>query len=63
MNTPTGLTPERMAEVLGKVSGTTIDADTIAADVKAGAPTNADGTLNPVRYAAWLLKNGRNDSD
>jgi len=31
-------------------------------DVLAGAPTNADGTLNLVHYAAWLVKEmGRGD--
>jgi len=27
----------------------------LEADVAAGAPTNADGTINLVHYAAWLL--------
>ena len=32
------------------------------ADVDAGAPANADGTLNLVHYAAWLVKEiGRGD--
>jgi hypothetical protein len=26
------------------------------ADVDAGAPTNGDGTINLVHYAAWLVK-------
>ena len=26
------------------------------ADVAAGAPTNADGTINLAHYAAWLVK-------
>jgi hypothetical protein len=25
-------------------------------DVAAGAPTNADGTINLVHFAAWLVK-------
>jgi hypothetical protein len=25
-------------------------------DIEAGAPTNADGTLNLVHYAAWLIR-------
>jgi hypothetical protein len=27
----------------------------LQADIDAGAPTNADGTLNLVNYAAWLV--------
>jgi hypothetical protein len=28
----------------------------IAYDVNAGAPTNADGTINLVHYSAWLAR-------
>ena len=28
----------------------------IELDIAEGAPTNADGTLNLVHYAAWLVK-------
>jgi hypothetical protein len=28
----------------------------LKADVAAGAPLNADGTLNLVSYAAWLVR-------
>jgi hypothetical protein len=27
----------------------------LQADIEAGAPTNADGTMNLVNYAAWLV--------
>jgi len=34
----------------------------LQADIDAGAPTNADGTLNLVHYVAWLVKEmGRGD--
>jgi len=29
-------------------------AELINADIDAGAPTNADGTVNFIHYAAWL---------
>lgn len=29
----------------------------VRADIDAGAPVNADGTINLVRYAAWLARN------
>ncbi|GAB6166161.1 hypothetical protein JCM19992_21610 [Thermostilla marina] len=28
----------------------------LQADIDAGAPTGADGTLNLVHYAAWLVR-------
>jgi len=28
--------------------------ETVREDIAAGAPTNADGTMNLVHYAAWL---------
>ena len=30
--------------------------DRIRADIEAGAPTNADGTVNLVHYGAWLVR-------
>jgi hypothetical protein len=34
----------------------------LRADIDAGAPANADGTINLVHYAAWLVKEmGRGD--
>lgn len=35
----------------------------IQADIDAGAPTNTDGSINLVHYAAWLVKemSGRDD--
>jgi hypothetical protein len=31
-------------------------AETIEADIQAGAPVNNDGTINLIEYAAWLVK-------
>lgn len=44
------------ARLLTKVSGRPIAEELLRRDVSAGAPTNADGTLNLVRYAAWLVR-------
>lgn len=44
------------ARLLSAVGGQRIDVEMLIADVAAGAPTNADGTLNLVHYAAWLLR-------
>jgi|LakMenEpi03Aug12_release.lakeMendotaPanAssembly.Ray.scaffolds.fasta_scaffold209515_2 hypothetical protein len=51
------LTVEQMADILGKASGTTIDAALIRADVESGAPADENGRMNLLAYAAWLAKN------
>ena len=53
---PSALPVKDAAKMLTKVGGQPIRVDMFEADVAAGAPTNADGTLNLVQYAAWLVK-------
>ena len=53
---PTALALADAARVLSAASGATVDAAALEADVAAGAPVNADGTLNLVHYAAWLVR-------
>jgi hypothetical protein len=53
---PSALTPLNAARLLTKASGHTITVDMIQADLAAGAPVNADGTLNLIHYAAWLVQ-------
>ena len=53
---PTALSVEQAAQVLSAVGRTAITAEMLHQDIAAGAPTNADGTLNLVFYAAWLVK-------
>jgi hypothetical protein len=58
---PTALTLADAAHLLARVGFPAITEDMLRADVAAGAPTNADGTINLVHYAAWLVKEmGRN---
>jgi len=47
---PTALTIEKAAKALG------VGREILEADIAAGAPRNADGTINLVHYAAWLVK-------
>lgn len=47
------------ARVLSKAGGRMIRADQIEADIAAGAPTNGDGTINLIAYAAWLAREER----
>jgi len=43
------------ARLLTAAGGHRVTEKMIEDDVAAGAPTNADGTINLVHYAAWLL--------
>jgi hypothetical protein len=52
----TSLTLANAALLLSKVGGQPIRGEMIQADLAAGAPTNADGTINLVHYAAWLVR-------
>ena len=52
----TAATIERAAELLSVTDQAAVSPATLRSDVTAGAPTNADGTLDLVRYAAWLLR-------
>jgi hypothetical protein len=53
---PSALTIDQAARVLSAVGQRLIAVETIEADIAAGAPTNTDGTINLVMYAAWLAK-------
>jgi len=60
---PTALPVADAARLLSAAGGTRVTAELIQADIDAGAPTNADGTINLVGYATWLVKemSGRDD--
>ena len=53
---PTRLEVVQLARLLSAASGGRIDAEKIAADVTAGAPTEDDGRIHLVHYTAWLVK-------
>ena len=53
---PNRLSPEQAAKLLSAAAKVRIPVEQIAADLKSGAPQNADGTINLVHYAAWLVK-------
>jgi hypothetical protein len=55
---PAALAVEDAARALG------LPADAIRQDIAQGAPTNADGSVNLVHYAAWLnMRLKENDGD
>jgi hypothetical protein len=53
---PAALGVQDAARLLSAAGGQRITVEMIEADVAAGAPTNADGTINLVQYTAWLVK-------
>lgn len=51
---PAAMTPAQLARLLAKASGRKITVAMVRRDLQDGAPTNPDGTLHLVHYAAWL---------
>jgi hypothetical protein len=53
---PMSLAVADLAQLLTKVGGQSVTAAILQADIASGAPVNADGTINLVHYAAWLVR-------
>ncbi len=53
---PAALGVADAALVLTRIGGKPVTEEMLRADIDAGAPTNASGTINLVHYAAWLVK-------
>jgi hypothetical protein len=53
---PTSLTVADAARLLTKVGGQPVTTNMFETDLAAGAPANADGTINLVHYCAWLVR-------
>ncbi len=53
---PNALTLPNAARLLTRVGGHVITLEMLEAYVAAGAPVNANGTMNLVHFAAWLVK-------
>lgn len=53
---PNALTLANAARLLTRAGGQAVTVEMLEADVVAGAPTNADGTINLVHYAAWMVR-------
>ncbi len=54
--TITVLTPAQLAKVLSAAGSRRITEEMVRSDIDAGAPVNADGTMNLIHYTAWLVK-------
>lgn len=59
---PAAMTLEQAARVLAAVGARYATVENIRHDIEAGAPANADGTVNLVHYAAWVCLKLRDDS-
>jgi hypothetical protein len=53
---PQALSLEDVARILTASGWKPVTVDMIRDDIDDGAPTNADGTINLIHYAAWLVK-------
>jgi hypothetical protein len=59
---PTRLSIEQASKLLSAAYRERIEVAKIQEDIDAGAPTNADGTINLVHYSAWQAEEmGRGD--
>ena len=52
---PSALSVHDAIKVLQAAGARHVSAEELRADIEAGAPTNPDGTLNLLHYAAWLI--------
>lgn len=59
----TALPREKLVLLLQQAGSRTISAETLAADLEAGAPQNPDGTVNLIAYAAWLARRTGGEGD
>ena len=53
---PQALRLEDLARILTISGPIPVTVEMIQEDITDGAPTNADGTLNLVQYASWIVK-------
>ncbi len=53
---PAALSVPDTARLLTRGGGQSISEAMVQLDINNGAPTNGDGTINLVHYAAWLVR-------
>ena len=53
---PNRMTVEQAARVLSASGRKLVTTEMLQKDLDAGAPTNADGTINLIHFAGWLVK-------
>ncbi|HYD00075.1 MAG TPA: hypothetical protein VEB22_02515 [Phycisphaerales bacterium] len=58
---PAALSPADVARLLSLASRREVTEAMVGDDLAAGAPTNPDGTVNLMHYAAWLVRQQAED--
>lgn len=53
---PQALRLADLARILSASGGRPVTVEMLEMDIEDGAPTNPDGTINLVNYAAWLVE-------
>jgi len=53
---PAALTVEQVARLLTAAGGGAVSVEAVRRHIERGAPTSADGRVNLVCYAAWLVR-------
>jgi len=53
---PAALSVTDTARLLTRVGGQPVSEAMVQMDIDDGAPTNSDGTINLVHFAAWLVR-------
>ena len=54
---PQALRLEDLAKILSALGPKPVTVEMLQADIDDGAPTNRDGTLNLLHFAAWIVGN------
>ena len=55
------LTKDEIVLAMRRAGSRTISLERLEADIAAGAPVNADGTVNILKYVAWIVKETGDD--
>ena len=50
------ITKEKFLIAMRKAGSRTLTLERLDADIASGAPVNADGTINILKYVAWIAK-------
>ncbi len=62
---PLALSAENLVTLLQKAGYRAMTLDLLQEDIDGGVPVNADGTINLIKYMAWLIRevNGNGDNE
>ena len=55
------ITKENFVTAMRRSGSRTLTLERLESDIAAGAPVNADGTINILKYIAWIAKEAGDD--